>query len=70
MNEWLKNIKGRKMLVKINGKAVHIINISVYMDEDLRDEITRDYCPCTAQQFANAYCRRHKAKFGTDFVVD
>lgn len=42
--------------------AIHL------MDDDLRKRLANEMCPCTPQEFIEAYARRHREKFGEGFV--
>ena len=45
-------------------------NVAVsLMDDDLRNEVASDIAPCTAQEFFDEYCKRHKEKFGEEFEL-
>lgn len=39
------------------------------MDDDIREEIHRDLAPCTDLDFLVEYMKRHKEKYGIDFVI-
>lgn len=38
------------------------------MDDDLREEVHRDLAPCTWEEFAEEYARRHLERFGEEFA--
>lgn len=45
-------------------------NVAVsLMDGELQNEIAWDFAPCTAQEFFDEYCKRHKEKFGEEFEL-
>lgn len=41
--------------------------IAELMDDDLREEVHRDLAPCTWEEFAEEYARRHLERFGEEF---
>ena len=40
------------------------------MNWDICEELHGDLAPCTDQEFYDAYCKAHLAKFGEPFVVN
>ena len=55
--------------------ALEIINNRLYdaavalMDDEIREEVHADLAPCTDLEFLEEYMKRHKAKYGIDFIV-
>ena len=39
------------------------------MDNELREAVHEDLAPCTDKEFLLEYMKRHKEKYGIDFVV-
>lgn len=65
--------------VIVNGREVDFVAAVSLMDDEIREDIhstiegTRDPAypsvVCTNQEFVDAYCVAHAAKFGKDFVI-
>ena len=56
--------------VTINDHEFDMDAVVSLMDDDLREEIHMDLAPCTNQEFADEYCKRHLAKYGEEFQVN
>lgn len=41
----------------------------VLMDDDIREELHREYAPCTELKFLEAYMDKHYEKYGMEFIV-
>lgn len=53
-----------------NGTTIDFDAAVALMDDETREALHDDATDATTeQQFFDAYCRAHKARFGTDFVV-
>ena len=39
------------------------------MDDEIRESVHSDLAPCTEQEFADEYMRRHEAKYGELLAV-
>lgn len=39
------------------------------MDAELRDEVHAELAPCSELEFLECYFRKHREKYGIDFVV-
>ena len=39
------------------------------MDDDVREEIHREIAPCGAQEFFDAYLKRHEERFGEEWIL-
>ena len=40
------------------------------MDDDIRERLHLEMAPCPNQEFFEAYCAAHVAKFGEPFIVN
>ena len=56
--------------VIIDGKAVDFETMVHYMDDEIREELHSKLAPCTEQEFAEAYVKAHREKFGEEFVIN
>ncbi len=54
---------------KINGVKIRLSAAAQMMDDEIRENIHSRLAPCSAQRFATAYCKAHKAKFNETFTV-
>lgn len=67
-------VKGeKKMTTKIitnNGDEMDFAVLVNMMDDDIREELHSELAPCTEQEFYNAYCEHHFAKYGSEFFVN
>ena len=52
-----------------SGYRIDFDAATLYMDDDIRDEMSRTFAPCTEQEFFTEYERRHTAKFGADWFL-
>ena len=41
--------------------------VASLMDKDIREEVHRDFAPCSTRKFYVEYCKLHKEKFNEDF---
>lgn len=55
------------LLVIVNGSAYDIDNIAGYMDDEIRERLNSEMAPCKPQEFFDAYCEAHYAKYGEPF---
>ena len=56
--------------VILNGFEVDFDACVNLMDDDIREELHMEMAgECTEQEFLDAYCERHLAKYGTGFEV-
>ncbi len=57
--------------VTLNGKQFDHDAVVNLMDDELRDEL---HCAmagnCTEQEFVDEYIKRHKEKYGEDFIIN
>lgn len=53
----------------LHGKPVYFDAAIALMDDDLRERLHYQLPPRTEQEFLDAYCAAHLAKFGTPFIV-
>ena len=53
----------------IYGRNIDFETAVLYMDEEIRENLHFKICPCTEQEFFNAYVRAHKEKFGEVFTI-
>jgi hypothetical protein len=61
------------ILLQQNGKAGKMVDFDAVvnlMDDEIREEIHREFAPCTAQEFVDEYIKRHRQKFGEEFTVN
>jgi Anti-CRISPR protein AcrIC5 len=58
------------MKVKIGKQEFDHEAVVALMDDDLREELHSSQEWKSDQQFVDAYCKAHKKRFGTDFVVN
>lgn len=56
-------------MVIVNGNEVSMDAAIALMDDDIREAVHADLAPCTEQEFADEYCKRHLAKYGAEFEV-
>lgn len=45
-------------------------SIVEYMDDDIREEIHRDFAPCSPEKFLENYMARHFEKYGEEFAIN
>lgn len=57
------------MVINSNGTPINYDAAVALMDDDLREELAGDFAPCTEQEFFNAYCTAHLAKYGKEFEI-
>lgn len=57
-------------MVKVNNHMVDFDAVVNLMDDEIREEIHREFAPCTAQEFVDEYIKRHRQKFGEEFTVN
>ena len=68
----MENNTGSNAVVNENGKHYAdkqwdaVVNM---MDDDLRRELDNDLCPCTAQEFFDAYVKLHLERFGEEWEL-
>lgn len=55
--------------VLLNGKECDYDACVNMMDDDLREKLHMELAPCSEQEFLDAYCKRHKEKFGAEFEI-
>lgn len=58
------------MNVQIAGRQVDFEAAVNLMDDEIRERLHGEMAPCSEQEFADAYCREHEAKFGEAFVIN
>lgn len=39
------------------------------MDDQIREELHNELAPCSNLEFLEAYCKKHKEKFGEEFTI-
>ncbi len=54
----------------VHGEDVLMRTAVNYMDDELREEIHAEMAPCTAQAFCDEYARRHKEKYGQEWIIN
>ena len=57
------------MLVFLRGYSVDFNACVQLMDDEIREELSREIGGCTEQEFLNAYCEKHEGKYGEEFEV-
>lgn len=58
-----------KYVTDKDGNRIYWEVASHYMDFELCEELHNKLAPCSNQQFYDAYCKAHQAKFG-EFVIN
>ena len=53
-----------------NGTVIDFDAAVALMDDDLREAVHADLAPCSEQEFFEAYCKAHEAKYGEAFEPD
>lgn len=63
--------RNRKMRNVTNEYGVEInFDVAVsLMDDEIREDVHSDLAPCTEQEFFDAYCKKHEAKYGEEFEL-
>ena len=56
--------------VNINDKSRDFDAAVMLMDDEIREDLHSKMAPCDEQEFMDAYCAAHKAKYGEDFEVN
>lgn len=56
--------------VTLDGEIRDIDDISVYMDDEIRERVHRELAPCKSQDFLDRYCKCHEEKFGEKFTIN
>ena len=59
-----------KTIIDVDGNEIDFDVAVTYMDDGLREEIHREFSPCTAQEFYDAYCKLHEHEFGEEFIIN
>lgn len=54
----------------IYGRKIDFEAAVSYMDDEIRENLHFKICPCTEQEFYNAYARAHEEKFGELFTME
>lgn len=54
-------------VINKNGTAIDFDAAVSMMDDDIRESVHAELAPCTEQDFFDAYCKAHKAKYGAEF---
>lgn len=49
------------------GKMHNYQSMVELMDDETREELHMELCPCSDQKFFDEYCKRHEEKFGEVF---
>ena len=52
-----------------NCRRFRMCSCPFAMDDEIREDIHSNLAPCTEQEFADEYMRRHEAKFGELLAV-
>jgi len=52
------------------GKEIDYFAAAMLMDEDICEKLHMELAPCKEQEFWDAYCTRHLAKYWEDFEPD
>ena len=53
------------MIVKdVYGNEINYESAVALMDDELREELHAELVPCAAQEFFDAYAKRHMEKYG------
>ncbi len=52
------------------GEEIDCDAAVMLMDDETREEVHAELAPCSAQEFFDAYCKRHLQKTGEVFVCD
>jgi len=58
------------MKITIENQSFDFAAAVNLMDDDLRETLHATITPCSDQEFIDAYCQAHIAKYGADFVVN
>ena len=53
-----------------DGQTVDYGGAVMLMDDEIREELHSKVSPCTEQEFMDAYCAAHFAKYGEEFIVN
>lgn len=43
--------------------------VVILMDDEIREQVHRDLTECTEIEFMEEYLKRHKEKYGIDFII-
>lgn len=70
IQDWIKRKEAERVKVILHGHEVDFEAAVMLMDDQLREELHRELAPCAPQEFLDEYVRRHRAKYGEDFVVN
>lgn len=52
------------------GEEIDYDAAVMLMDDETREDVHAELVPCSAQEFFDAYCKRHLQKTGEAFVCD
>lgn len=52
------------------GEAIDYDAAVMLMDEEICEKVNNEIAQCSYQQFYEAYCKEHKAKYNEDFAPD
>lgn len=53
----------------IKGNEIDFELAVAFMDDDIREELHTRMCPCTEQEFYDAYVKEHRKLYNEDFGV-
>lgn len=57
-------------VVATNGDIIDFEAAVNLMDDDLREQLAAEICPCPEQEFYNRYCELHSERYGEEFYVN
>lgn len=61
---------GKVTKVMLNDYIVDFDVAVNMMDAEICEEIHEEIAPCTEQEFVDEYLKRHKAKYGENFMIN
>ena len=71
--QYLVNLLWERMdqpLVHIDGKLFDYDAVVNLMDDDIREELSRQLAPCLRQVFVDSYLEEHEKKYHDSFVIN
>jgi hypothetical protein len=58
------------MVKGTDGQSVDFDGAKMLMDDEIREKLHSKASTWTEQEFMDAYCKEHLAKYGSDFIVN
>lgn len=64
-----RTVSDRRVAYLDDGCYYTMDELANYMDDEIREDLHSKMAPCAAQEFVDAYVKRHFDKFGEEFTI-